>query len=195
MIAGGERRLATRTTFAEPCQDRHVDDPEPRHRGRRRRHLHLLPAGIAGRLPRRHSRRPARLPHAALQFRGDHAAARRTSAPPEGEGGVGLIWLVIPGRASWRESGISRFSDAQLRILVRRSAPPRNDGGKSYSSVGRISGSVIRRYVRRDGGLRRSLSSGRASRGPAGLTRPVIRDCMLVMRKLPVVPICRNRRH
>ena len=69
------------------------DDPEPRHRGRRRRHLHLLPAGIAGRLPRRmgrHSRRPARLPDEALQLRRDHAAARRTFAAPEGARGVGL---------------------------------------------------------------------------------------------------------
>ena len=42
------------------------------------RDLHLLPAGFAGRLPRRlgrHSRSPARLSHAALQFRRDHAAA------------------------------------------------------------------------------------------------------------------------
>ena len=58
------------------------------------RDLHLLPAGIAGRLPRRmgrHSGRPARLPHAALQFRRDHASAGRASAPPEGAGSVGVI--------------------------------------------------------------------------------------------------------
>ena len=36
----------------------------------------------------RHSLSPARLPHAAVQFRRDHAAARRASAPAEGEGGV-----------------------------------------------------------------------------------------------------------
>src|SRR5450631_919211 len=62
-------------------------------------------AGVAGAtfifcLPRRlgrHSCRPARLPHAALQFCGDHAAPGRTSAPPEGERGVGLN-SVIPGR-------------------------------------------------------------------------------------------------
>ena len=93
--AGGDRaavrkahgRLLHRLPHAEPRQDRHLDDPEPRHRGRRRRDLHLLPAGLARRLPRRlgrHPRRPARLPHAALQLRRDHAAARRASAPAEG---------------------------------------------------------------------------------------------------------------
>ena len=41
---------------------------------------------------------PARLPHAALQFRRDHAAARRASAPPEGEGRVGLIRHPGPQR-------------------------------------------------------------------------------------------------
>ena len=59
--AGGDRaavrkadgRLFDRLPHAEPRQDRRLDDPEPRHRGRRRRHLHLLPAGIARRLPRR----------------------------------------------------------------------------------------------------------------------------------------------
>src|ERR1700750_2432338 len=43
-------------------------------------------------LPRRlgrHPGAPARLPHAALQFRRDHAAARRAPAAAEGEGGVG----------------------------------------------------------------------------------------------------------
>ena len=59
---------------------------------------HLLPAGIAGRLPRRlgrHSRRATRLPHPAVQFRRDHAAARRASAAPEGQGRFGVICPVI----------------------------------------------------------------------------------------------------
>ena len=55
-------RLFDRVPHAEPRQDRHLDDPEPRHRRRRRRDLHLLPAGLARRLPRRlgrHSRPPS----------------------------------------------------------------------------------------------------------------------------------------
>ena len=110
MGAGGERKLATRS-HAEPRQNRNLDDPEPRHRGCCGRHLHLLPAGIAGRLPRRlgrHSHRPARLPYAALQFRGDHAAARRTSAPPE-------------GTSIFRQSGVRfavrRCSNLKLRVF------------------------------------------------------------------------------
>ena len=57
------------------------------------RNFHFLSAGIAGRLPRRmgrHSRRPARLPHAALQLRRDHAAAGRASEAAEGAGRVGV---------------------------------------------------------------------------------------------------------
>jgi molybdenum cofactor synthesis domain-containing protein len=48
----------------------------------------------ARRLPRRlgrYSAGPARLPHPALQFCRDHAAARRTSAAAEGAGRDGLI--------------------------------------------------------------------------------------------------------
>src|SRR6185312_724607 len=73
--------------------------------------LHLLPAGLARRLPRRlgrHSGGAARLPHAALQFRRDHAAARRASAPAQGEGRDALtLTVVIPGRAQ-HEPGIQR---------------------------------------------------------------------------------------
>ena len=60
-------------------------DPVARHRGRRRRDLHLLPAGLARRLPRRLGRdpgAPARLPLPALQFRRADAAARRACAAP-----------------------------------------------------------------------------------------------------------------
>ena len=54
-------RLFDRLPHAEPRQDRHLDDPEPRHRRRGGGDLHLLPAGFARRLPRRlgrHSRGP-----------------------------------------------------------------------------------------------------------------------------------------
>jgi len=77
------------------------DDPEPRHRGCRGCHIHLLPARIAGCLPRRlgrHSRRPARLPDAALQLRRDHAAARRTSAPSKSKGRLSVVHSgITPG--------------------------------------------------------------------------------------------------
>ncbi len=49
-------------------------------------------AGIAGGVQRRlgrYSRPSARLPHAAVQFRRDHAAARRASEARQGEGLVG----------------------------------------------------------------------------------------------------------
>src|SRR5258708_7084261 len=52
--------------------------PDPRERRRGRRHLCVLSAGLARRLPRRLGRdpgAPARLPLPALQFRRDHAAA------------------------------------------------------------------------------------------------------------------------
>ncbi|MFK4513278.1 molybdenum cofactor biosynthesis protein B [Bradyrhizobium japonicum] len=71
----------------------------PRHRRRRRRHLHLLPAGLARRLSRRlgrHPRRPARLPHASLQFRRDHAAPGRASAKGKGAGRDGVSALSSP---------------------------------------------------------------------------------------------------
>ena len=42
--------------------------------------------------------RAARLPHPAVQFRRDHAAARRASAPAEGEGRDGVIESVIRAR-------------------------------------------------------------------------------------------------
>ena len=70
-----------------------LDDPEPRHRRRCQARpsssacrARPAPAATAGTA----SSRPARLPHAALQLRRDHAAARRASAPAEGEGRVGV---------------------------------------------------------------------------------------------------------
>ena len=50
------------------------------------RHLHLLPAGLARRLPRRLGRHPrpaVRLPPGAVQFRRDHAAPRRAPETDE----------------------------------------------------------------------------------------------------------------
>ena len=108
--AGGDRaavrkadgRLLHRLPHAEPRQDRHLDDPEPRHRRRRRRDLHLLPAGIAGRLPRRLGRHPRR--RSSITARGPAISSRscrgstsicggrkRKARRPDG--------LVIPGRA------------------------------------------------------------------------------------------------
>ncbi len=58
-------RLLDAVPDGEPRQDRHLGDPDARHRRRRRRDLHLLPAGLARRLPRRLGRdpgAPARLP-------------------------------------------------------------------------------------------------------------------------------------
>ena len=78
--------------------------------GRRRSDLYFLPAGFARRLPGclgRNPRAPARLSLSPLQFRGNHAAARRASAPAEGARRIGLTF-VIPGLAK-REPGISRF--------------------------------------------------------------------------------------
>ncbi len=102
----------------EKRMDGHLDSSEPRHRGRRGRHLYLLPAGIAGRLPRRvgrHPRGPARLPDAALQLRRDHAEARRAPAPPEGEGRIGLT--VIPGRANPESRDFSiKIPGSRLRV-------------------------------------------------------------------------------
>ena len=53
-------------------QDRNLRDPDPGDRGRCQRDLYLLPARIAGRLPRclgRDPGAPARLPLLSLQFR------------------------------------------------------------------------------------------------------------------------------
>ncbi len=89
--------------------------------GRCRCNLHLLPAGIAGRLPRRlgrHSLGPARLPHAPLQLRRDHAAARRTSAAPEGARGFGVAsaqTTMIRLRSKVRERPSCRSSLASER--------------------------------------------------------------------------------
>jgi len=52
-------------------------------------HVYLLFAGIAGRLPRRlgrHSRSPARLPHAALQFCGDQPRLDEHLRRPKAQG-------------------------------------------------------------------------------------------------------------
>ena len=80
--AGGDRaavrkadgRFFHRLSHAEPRQDRHLDDAEPRHRGRRRRDLHLLPAGIAGRLPRRAG--TASSPPSSITARGPAISSR-----------------------------------------------------------------------------------------------------------------------
>ena len=77
-------------------EDRHLGDPIARHRGRRRLDLYLLPAGLARRLQGRLGRdfgAPARLPLRAVQFRRDHAAARRAFAPAEGERRDGVIFF------------------------------------------------------------------------------------------------------
>ena len=68
-------------------------DPVAGDRGHRGRDLHLLPAGLARRLPRRLGRDPrpsARLPLPAVQFRRADAAARRDHAPRQGQGRDGL---------------------------------------------------------------------------------------------------------
>ena len=62
----------------ELSEDRHLGDPDPRHRRRRQCDLHFLPAGLARRLQGclgRHPRPPARLPLPAVQFRRDPAEA------------------------------------------------------------------------------------------------------------------------
>ena len=51
-------RLRDAVPDGEPRQDRHLGDPDARDRGRRGRDLHLLPAGLARRLPRRLGRDP-----------------------------------------------------------------------------------------------------------------------------------------
>ena len=109
------------------AEDRHLDDPDARDRGRRRRDLHLLPAGLARRLPRRlgrNPRAPARLPLPALQLRRDHAAARRASAPAQGQGRDGVSAPAV-GRASQSYSAKSQCSlttswPQLLRALARR---------------------------------------------------------------------------
>ncbi len=66
--------------------------------------------------------RPARLPHPALQFRRDHAAAGRASAPAEGEGRVGLILGVIPHLSLRGAKGRSNPSSVALRYGLLRFA-------------------------------------------------------------------------
>ena len=86
-----EKRMdgfATMFLLVSETKDRHLGDPDPRHRRRRQRDVCFLPAGLARRLQGRLGRNPgapARLPLPALQFRGDLAAARRTPAAAEGE--------------------------------------------------------------------------------------------------------------
>src|SRR5262249_43969023 len=67
----------------ERQQDRYLGDPDSRDRRRRRRDLYLLPPGLTRRLQGRLGRNPgasARLSLPPLQFRRDHAAARRAFA-------------------------------------------------------------------------------------------------------------------
>ena len=64
----------------QPGQDRRLDDPVPRHRRRRRRHLSVRAARLARRLPRRLGRYPldpARHPPPPLQLRRTHAPPKR----------------------------------------------------------------------------------------------------------------------
>ncbi len=59
------------------AEDRHLDDPEPRHCRGRWRHLSVRAAGLARRLPRRlagHPRAPARQPLPPVQLRRADAA-------------------------------------------------------------------------------------------------------------------------
>ena len=139
--AGGDRavvrkadgRLLDRVPHAEPRQDRHLDDPEPRHRRCRRRHLYLLPAGIAGRLPRcvgRHSGGATRLPHAALQLRRNHAAVGRTSAAGEGARRDGLATHHSGARVSANPKSRDSGFDASHRPGMT---------GTSYSSISQVS--------------------------------------------------------
>src|SRR6266851_2502777 len=89
--------------------------------------------GIAGRLPRRlgrHSRSPARLPHAALQFCGDHAAAGRTSAAPESEGGISLACHSGARVSANPESRDSPMCNCTSEVWS--FGPSRNDGVDRY---------------------------------------------------------------
>ena len=111
--------FATMFLLGEREEDRHLGDPDPRHRRRRQRDVYFLPAGLARRLQGRLGRdpgAPARLPLPAVQFRGDPAAARRAHAAAEGERRDG----VTPAAASIRmrfaaQAGDRRARDASLR--------------------------------------------------------------------------------
>ena len=109
----------------ELSQDRHLGDPVARHRRRRRLDLYFLPAGLARRLQGRLGRNsgaPARLPLRAVQFRRDHAAARRAFAPAEGEGRDGLVAFAAATQLARANDTLSlRLARADLASL--RGAP------------------------------------------------------------------------
>ena len=70
--------FATHVPAGKREEDRHLGDPDPRHRRRRQRDLYFLPARFAGRLQGclgRDPCAPTRLPLSAVQFRRDIAAA------------------------------------------------------------------------------------------------------------------------
>ena len=122
--AGGRRaavrkadgRLLDRVPHAEPRQDRHLGDPEPRHRRRRRRDLYLLPAGIAGRLPRRAG--TAFWPPSSITGRGPAISSRSCR-------GWTSICAARRRRARRRNQVISGFAAR---------APPRNDAGRDATA-------------------------------------------------------------
>src|SRR5579885_2779213 len=97
-------RLCHHVPAGEREEDRHVGDPDARHRRRRQCDIHLLPARLAGRLQGRLGRdpgAPARLPLPALQFRGNSAAARRASAAAQGQGRDRLAFPLRCKTVGW----------------------------------------------------------------------------------------------
>ena len=134
--AGGDRaavrqedgRLLGAVPGGQLPEDRHFGDPVARHRRRRRRDLYLLPAGLARRLQGRLGRdsgAPARLSLRAVQFRRDHAAARRASAPAEGphatrlsgNGQPGLYFLTL--NICKRRRTMAKIRIRSVRLLGR----------------------------------------------------------------------------
>src|SRR5262249_10654672 len=86
--------------------------------------LHLLPAGVARRLPRRlgrHPQGPARLPPSPVQFRRDHAAARRAVAEREDESFVESFAVWVDAREGGRKPTKNILA---LRVVSVRSARP-----------------------------------------------------------------------
>ena len=114
----------------QPRQDRHLDDPEPRHRRRRRRHLLFALPGSPGacRMAGTASGSAARLPHAAVQFCRDHAAAGRAPAASESARRVGVNY---PRHSGTRPFGAGPKSIIPIGGYRFRARPlrdsPRND--------------------------------------------------------------------
>ena len=147
--AGGDRAvvrkadgwLLDRLPHAEPRENRDIDNSKPRHCRGGGGDVYLLPAGIARRLSRRlgrHSRRPARLPHAAVQFRRDHAAARRASAAAESKGRLGLRqWRSDARLQYWLPHG-SRHDDPAAQQRARGAAELPQQSGLGAAGIRRI---------------------------------------------------------